>query len=324
MELHLGMRGDFRVLQHVLRAAMCATGLHGLNLSPSTDARYLGYGTGLPQGLLQVRPTLAVSYSSVPYLAVVLRLQALNQCGECTVSDHISRKELKQDKIHDAIEHGAEAFYLHKQITFAILTAVLLGAIAWGSWSVYHDRQTTAATVSLDAAMKAYNGRIGGAPDPADPSDVPYADEAARASDALNKFNAVASKYPRTLPGKQALYYSALCLEDLERHNQALESLKKLASGSDRELASMAQYQTAVIYARTGKPDDAAKLFRELADKHSVFVPRPLALLELGNALRQTNPKEATAVYQQIKKEFPDSAISEQADRGLDTIAPKS
>jgi len=25
------------------------------------------------------------------------------------VAEHISRKELKQDKIHDAIEHGAEA-----------------------------------------------------------------------------------------------------------------------------------------------------------------------------------------------------------------------
>ena len=247
-----------------------------------------------------------------------------NQCGEGVVSDHISRKELKHDRIHDAIEHGAEAFYLHKQITFTILLAVLIGAIAWGSWSIYHDRQTAAATVALDAAMKAYNGRIGGAPDPADPTDVPYATEAARASDALNKFNAVAGKYSRTLPGKQALYYGALCLEDLDRHNQALESLKKLASGSDKELAGMAQYQIAVIYARTGKPDDAVKIFRELADKHSVFVPRPVALLELGNVLRETNPKEAASVYQTIKKEFPDSPVSEQADRGLDTIAPKS
>jgi len=258
------------------------------------------------------------------YQAVVLRLQVPNPGGARTLSDHISRKELKQDKIHDAIEHGAEAFYLHKQITLVILMVILVGAVAWGSWSVYHDRQTAAATLALDAAMKAYNGRIGGAPDPADPTDVPYADEAARANDALNKFAAVASKYSGTLPGKQALYYAALCLEDLERHNQALEDLKKLASGSDKELANMAQYQTAVIYARTGKPSDAAKIFRELADKHSVFVPRPLALLELGNVLRQTNPKEAAGVYQQIKKEFPDSAISEQADRGLDTIAPKS
>jgi len=178
--------------------------------------------------------------------------------------------------------------------------------------------------VMLDTAMKAYNGRIGGTPEPQDPSDVSYTDEAARSNDALNKFNVVASNYPNTIPGRQALYYAALCLEDVKRHNQALEDLKKLASGSDKELANMAQYQIGVIYSRTGNPDDAAKTFRELADKRSVFVPRPLALLELASVLRQTNPKEAANVYQQIKKEFPDTTISEQADRGLDLLAPKS
>ena len=240
------------------------------------------------------------------------------------MSEHISRKELKQDKIHDAIEHGAEAFYLHKQITLIVILVIVAGAIAYGSWTVYHDRQTATATVALDTAMKAYNGRVGGTPDPQDPSDVSYTDETARSNDALSKFNAVAKNYPNTLPGKQARYYAALCLEDLQRHNQALEDLKKVADGNDKELANMAQYQTAVIYARTGKPDDAVKIFRQLADKRSIFVPRPLALLELANVLRQTSPKEAANVYQQIKKEFPDTTISEQADRGLDLLAPKS
>ena len=81
-----------------------------------------------------------------------------------------------------------------------------------------------------------------------------YTDEATRSNDAWNKFNLVANKYPSTLPGKQARYYAALCLEDLERHNQALEDLKKISSGGDKELASMAQYQIGIIYERTGKP----------------------------------------------------------------------
>ena len=44
------------------------------------------------------------------------------------MSEHISRRELKQDKIHDAIEHGAEAFYLHKQITLAVLLVALVAS----------------------------------------------------------------------------------------------------------------------------------------------------------------------------------------------------
>ena len=113
------------------------------------------------------------------------------------MADHISRKELKKDKIHDAIEHGAEAFYLHKQITLAILLLVLVIAVGWGSWSVYHDRQSAAANAGLTIAMKAYSGRIGGAPDPQDPTDVAYTDETARANDAVTKFTAVANKYPQ-------------------------------------------------------------------------------------------------------------------------------
>jgi TolA-binding protein len=80
----------------------------------------------------------------------------------------------------------------------------------------------------------------------------------------------------------------------------------------------------AVIYSRTGKPDDAAKIFRALADKPSVIVPRPLALLELAGVLRQSKPQEAASIYQQIKKDFPDTPLADQADRGLDSLSPKS
>ncbi len=113
-------------------------------------------------------------------------------------------------------------------------------------------------------------------------------------------------------------------MEDLDRQNQALEELKKISDSGNREIASLAQFQTAVIYERTGKPDEAVKVLRALADKPTVLVPRATALLELAGALRKTKPQEAASVYQQIKKEFPDTTISEAADRGLDSIAPKS
>jgi hypothetical protein len=40
--------------------------------------------------------------------------------------------------------------------------------------------------------------------------------------------------------------------------------------------------------------------------------------------LRQSNPKEAAGVYEQLKKEFPNTAVSDEADRGLETLAPHS
>lgn len=236
---------------------------------------------------------------------------------------HISRKELKQDKIKETIEHGAEAVLSHGQFAGIVIAVVLAIAIGYGGWHLYIDRQTGQASVAFDQAMKAYQGRI--APtNPSDPGEPAYPDERARSQDAFNKFSKLADTYPSTNPGKLARYYAALCLEDLDRQNQAVEELKRISGSSDKELAAMAQYQMAVIYARTGKADDAVKLFRVLADKPSALVPRPLVLLELAGALRSSNPEEAANIYRQIKKEFPDSNIADQADRGLGSIAPKS
>lgn len=240
------------------------------------------------------------------------------------MAEHISRKELKKDKIHDAIEHSAEAVYSHKQITSAVLLLALIGALAYGGWTLYHDRQTARASLEFDKAMKAYTGRIGGSSDSAESSEMSYKDEAARSADAQQKFRVVADKYAHTTPGKLARYYAALCLEELGQHNQALEELNKLSAGNDKELASLAQYQTAVVFSRTGRVDEAMKIFRKLADKPSTFVPRPLALLELAGVLREKNAKEAATIYEQIKKEFPGSAVSEEAERKLNTLSPKS
>jgi predicted negative regulator of RcsB-dependent stress response len=240
------------------------------------------------------------------------------------VSEHISRKELKQDKIKETIEHGAEAVISHGQFTLIVVILAAAGALGYGGWRFYIDRQTVEASAAFDTGMKAYQGRIATAPDPAEPNEPFYRDEPTRVQDALQKFTKVADKYPSTNPGKLARYYTALCLEDLERHNQAQEELKKISGSSDKELSAMAQYQVAIIYARTGKTDDAIKSLRALADKQSALVPRPLVLLELARLLRDSNPKEAVTIYQQIKKDFPDTTIADQADRGLDSLSPKS
>jgi hypothetical protein len=254
----------------------------------------------------------------------VLRLKFLKPCKGAVVPEHLSRKELKQDKIRDSIEHGAEAVYSHGRLTGVIILLALVVGGSVGGWRIYKDRKTVEATAALDAALKAFDGRIRTANERIEPGELTYNDEAARAEDAAVKFTAVADKYPNTNPGKLSRYYAALALEDLGRHNQALEELKKISGGSDKELAAMAQYQTAVIYSRTEKTADAIKILRALADKPTVLVPRPFVLLELASELRQTSPQEAANVYQQIKKEFPDTSISEEADRGLDMISPKS
>jgi len=241
------------------------------------------------------------------------------------VSEHLTRKELKQDKIRESFEHGAEAVYSHSQVAAAAVGAVLVVLLGYGGWKFYNDRQTLQASAGLDEAMKIYNAPIRVGNEPVEAGELTYTDSQKRAQDAEQKFAAVANKYPSTNPGKLARYYEALTLLDLEKQNQSIEELKKLVGGSDKELSAMAQYQMATIYARAGKTDDAVKTYRAVADSKSVLVPRPLVLLELADFLRHSNPTEASSLYQQLKKDYPtNSAISERADRGLDLLAPKS
>jgi hypothetical protein len=49
-----------------------------------------------------------------------------------------------------------------------------------------------------------------------------------------------------------------------------------------------------------------------------------MVLLELASLLRQSDPKQATTLYEQIKKDYPNSISSDEADRGLEFLATKS
>ncbi len=239
------------------------------------------------------------------------------------MSQHISRKELKQDKFRESLAHGAEAVYSHKAFFTVLLAALALLVVGAGAWRIYSERRNVIASAALEGAMKVYNARIRAATEPAEPGEVTYLDDFAKLQDAAAKFSDVAEKFSRTNPGRLARYYAALSLEGMGRHNQALENLRKVDDSSDKELAALTQYQVGQIYSRTGKTDDAVKIYRALAEKPTVFVPRSLVLLEMAGQLRAADPKEAAKLYAQIKKEFPDTAIAEEADRGLAAL-PKS
>jgi predicted negative regulator of RcsB-dependent stress response len=240
------------------------------------------------------------------------------------VSDHISRKELKHDRVRESIEHGAEAVLSHTRIASVALLVAIVFLAGYYGWKIYNDRQTTQAQAALDDAMKIFNAPILLPGQPSLPGEISYVDPAQRSQDAEVRLAGVVAKYSNTSPGRLARYYSALCLMDLDKLNQASEELKKLESGSEKELASLANFQKALIAERTGKSEQAIPILRALSDSGSILVPKPLVLLELAGVLRQTNPKEAVTLYEQIKKDYPNTSVADEADRGLGTLAPQS
>ncbi|MGA8142306.1 MAG: tetratricopeptide repeat protein [Candidatus Acidiferrales bacterium] len=236
---------------------------------------------------------------------------------------HISRRELKTDEVRDTLAHGAEAVLSHQQLTLYLALAVVIVALGYFGWRTYSERQTVKAAAGYNDAMKVFQARVRAPGEPAEPGEVTYVDEKNKYTDAAKKFGDGAMKYPRTRPGQLSAYYAALSLEKLDKTDDAKKWLRGLAEG-DSDFAAMAKFELAQLDDRGGQGDEAVSLYQQLIAKPGVLVPKPVVMLALAEHYSAKNPAEAAKLYGQIKSEYPDTPIAEQADQELALLPGKS
>jgi TolA-binding protein len=238
------------------------------------------------------------------------------------MAQHISRKELKKNVLAEGLTHSAQAVAAHQGLTWMLVGGALAILLSVFGWRFYSQRQTARASVDLDAAMKVYNARIRTAGEPAAPDETTYVDEKNKFADAAKHFSDVAGRYPSTQPGRVARYYSGLSLAQMDKNDDAEKELKAVESSGDATLAPLAQFQLAQVYEKTNRADQALKIYQQLADKPSEFVPRAVVLLKMADHHSKSNPQEAAKLYNQVKSEFPDTAAAQAADQGLQLLPP--
>jgi TolA-binding protein len=142
-------------------------------------------------------------------------------------------------------------------------------------------------------------------------------DEKNKFADAALKFGEVAMKYPHTRPGQLGSYYAALSLEKLNKNDDAKKWLQGLSESGSEDFAAMAKFELAQLNDRIGQADEAVKLYQQLIAKPTVLVPKPVVMMALAAHYGQKNPAEAVKLYNQIKTEYPDTPVSQQADQEL-------
>jgi predicted negative regulator of RcsB-dependent stress response len=241
------------------------------------------------------------------------------------VSQHISRKELKQDRFAQAVTHGVEEVATHQKQVWLLAgaaVAVLLAVFGWRFWS---DRQSAKAQLALDDAMKVYNARIRlpGEP-PAEPGEISYVDEKNKFTDAARKFEQVAKDYGNSRPARLARYYAGLSYAGMSNNDEAQKWLRQVEGSSDEELASLARLRLAEVMAGLGKGEDAVKLYQALIAKPTTMVPKPVAMMALAEHYRKSNPAEAIKLYNEIKTEFKGSSLANDAEDRLQEMQAKS
>jgi len=232
---------------------------------------------------------------------------------------HISRKELKKDDFRDTVVHGAEAVLSHWRVVWIIGTAVLLVIAAVLGWWFYSEDQTVKAAAAFEEAMKVFHARIRALGEPQDPAEITYVEDKNKYEDAAKKFTGLAHRYWRTRPGQMARYYAGLSYERLGQYEEAEKWLREAQKGS-AELASQARFQLAKVYERSGKGAEAANIYQELIHKPTSLVPKLLAMLALAEYYSKANREEAAKLYEQIKTEFANTAIADEAEQKLEML----
>jgi tetratricopeptide (TPR) repeat protein len=237
----------------------------------------------------------------------------------------LTRHELKKDEFrttYEEFERFAKEHY--KEIASAVgILIVVVGSAA--GLKLYLERQEAQAAIQLGAALRTFRAYVGAPTPPGSPGSeietFPTARE--RYKKALDRFTEISRKFPRTKAAEIAAYHAGVCQAELGDQAAAIKTLQGASGASDRTIASLAQLALAGELARTGKLEEARKLYQNLADHPTLTVPRATALLEMAEAYRGTQPAQARRIYEGLEKEFgSDPALAQAIRQQMASLPP--
>lgn len=183
-------------------------------------------------------------------------------------------------------------------LIYALAGAVLL--VAGIGAGTYFRRQSRQATALLGAAFTLYRNADQDGLSGRDPVSGGFAA-------ALDRFQEVIDRHPRSGPAGVATFYSGLCMVRLGRKNDAYTSFERFLDRNPGAYhASQARLALARLAEERGERDLALKMFREVADQDSLGMTQAEGLLEFGRYLELIGqPQQAVRIYDRIQKEFP-------------------
>lgn len=236
--------------------------------------------------------------------------------------DQQRKAQLKEDHFITSTSHGLEWASENRKsviVTSSILLGVILVAVLLG---VVSNARANAASDAFGVAMETYQAALSTPGQPPLPGAKTFASAAERARAANALFAQVAGKYSWTTAGHNARYFEGLTdIEDGE--TQAAEStLKQVAGGWNKGLASLAKLALADLYRQTGKTQQAIAELNDLSNKPTNAVPASLAQLQLaGLYAANGNAEQARVIYAKLKDKDAKSAAGVIAAEKLNPSA---
>lgn len=228
-----------------------------------------------------------------------------------------TRRQLKEDKFAQTAQGAAQWTAGHQRgvlVGTIVVVVAVLGAIGFITWQSRYNEQ---ANIALSGAMRTFNAPLRPAGAPATDSSAGYGSVAERGKAAQKEFGGVADKFSHSKPGKIARYMEGVAAMQAGDNAAAERQLKAAADSGDKDVASLAQMALANLYRATNRQSDAVRIFKDLADHPTATVSKAQAQMELASIYEATDPQQATALYQKIQKENPQSPAGQMAGAKL-------
>ena len=239
------------------------------------------------------------------------------QVREATKSvARLSRHELKKDEFADRLTTVSGFFSRNrKQVLLGGASALLAVIVVVGVLMYVRSRQAAASEAFGKALVTFHAPVVANPPATLTIQTFKTADE--KYTEAIRQFTEVSEQFGSYSVGKWARYYTALSQRDLGQYAVAEQALLAVAADGDPNLAAVAKMALAGLYLKTSRTPDAEKLYRELESSPTLMVPKPSVQIALAEMYQRTNPSQATAIYQQIEKDYPGTAAADQAAQML-------
>jgi predicted negative regulator of RcsB-dependent stress response len=226
--------------------------------------------------------------------------------------DNLTRKELKTDRLVEEVGHSVDFLAKHRQQFVRGGIAVAIALVAGLGFWFYQQTQKNA---RLDLLSKAYLIQDSPVGPPQGEMIPPYASEDERTLAAGKAFQAVIDKYPRSNEALIAQFFLATQSATAARWPDAETRFQEVISRGNPDLASLARFSLAQVYAAQNKLPEAEKMLRELIDKPTAMVSKEQAQITLARILMPSRPDEAKQILEPMRTSR--SAVSRAAVNAL-------
>jgi tetratricopeptide (TPR) repeat protein len=221
--------------------------------------------------------------------------------------DRLTRHELKQDEFREAVDQLDDYLKTHLReiLTIVGLVVVVVGATA--GLKYYLGAQEASANLELAGALRTFEAYVGNTSQlELGAESQSFSTANAKYQKALEQFNAIDLKYrmfPRPKAVSIARYEAGICESLVGNPAAAINTLQQASRDGDKEIGALAQFALAGELFKTGKKDEAIKIYQNLADHPTLSVPKTTAQLGLADAVKNSEPQRARQLYQQIEQE---------------------